>query len=129
MTRAQARMRLLEDHLHPAAEPTQLGPARPPEVSSVEEDCARSRPLQADDRPAERGLARARFADETDDLAARDVEVDVVYGVHGPGFVPQHLRDKPALVEEVHAHPAELDERLGAHRRPARAVRDGGELA
>jgi hypothetical protein len=66
--------------------------------------------LQADDRPRERGLARTRLADEAEYLAAWNVEVDAVDGLHRPALLPQHLCSNPAPVEEVRAHGAQLEQ-------------------
>ena len=50
----------------------------PDEVDAVEDDLARRRLEQPQERPPERRLAAAGLADEADRLAAADVEVDAV---------------------------------------------------
>ena len=76
--RVQARVRVLEDHLHPPAHPPQ------PLASSVVRSCPsnvivpRGRRVEADDGAAGRALAAARLADEPERLAAAEREADAV---------------------------------------------------
>ena len=74
--------RVLEDHLHGAAH--LRAASRSPTGVAVERDRARRRLDEPDDRADQRRLAAPGLADEGDDLAAADVEVDAVDGPHGP---------------------------------------------
>ena len=57
------------------------------DVAAVEDDRARGRLDQPDDRPAERRLAAARLADDAEGLALRDGQIDAVDGAHRPDRV------------------------------------------
>ena len=46
------------------------------DVAAVDDDLAAAGVLEAGDQPQQRGLAAARRADEDDELAVVDVEVD-----------------------------------------------------
>ncbi len=83
VTRVQRARRVLEDHLHPAPErPQRRRTLR--DRRTVEHDRAGRHPLEAEDRADQRRLAAPRLADEGEHLAAPDVEVDAVDGVHEP---------------------------------------------
>ena len=69
--RVQARVRVLEDHLHPAARLRELAALRASAMSMPSNMIASGgRLVEADDRPTGRALAAARFADEAERLAA-----------------------------------------------------------
>jgi hypothetical protein len=76
--RVERARRVLEHELHAAPVGLQrLG--RRGERLCVDEHLARRRLLQAEDRARQRGLAAAALADEREDLAAAEVEVDAVH--------------------------------------------------
>src|SRR5262249_52431275 len=83
------------------------------DVLPLEEDLARGRLDQAEDRAADRRLAAARLADETEGLAVADLERDVVDGLH----VADGAREDPLLDREVLLQVGDLDERSGRLRR------------
>src|SRR5665811_954701 len=75
-------VRILEDHLHPAAHPAERGPLQPGHIRAVEPDRAAGRPAEADDRPAGRALAAPGLPDQAERLPAPDHERDPVDGPH-----------------------------------------------
>src|SRR5438093_19390 len=105
--RIEEPARVLEDHRDlAAADFAQLPLAQRDEVASVEQHLAAHDPARRAHEPEDRvrrdGLAGSRLADETEDLAAPDVEVEAV----------QHLR-----VAEPRLQPAHLQQRFARHRR------------
>ena len=93
--RVERGHRVLEDRAHPLApDAAQRGVRRADDLGAVDEDGARhlrprGRGEQALHREAQRRFPRPALADERDDLAAGDVEVDA----------PQRVDDLVALVE------------------------------
>ncbi len=86
MTAIERRHRLLKDHRHArATQLAQPGLVGGQDVLAFEQDFARSRLQrlgeQAHHREGDDRLARARFADEADDLARIDGEVHLLDGV------------------------------------------------
>src|SRR6202521_387937 len=80
--RVQARVWVLEDHLHLAAHLAQL-PATPRgQVFAEEVHGAARRLVELQDRPTRRALAAPGFTDQAEGLAAPDRERDVVDGPH-----------------------------------------------
>jgi hypothetical protein len=73
---------VLKDDLHIAAQAAHFARARREQVPAFEVNSAGGRLDQAQDEPAERALARARFADEAECLARMNVERNVVDGAH-----------------------------------------------
>ena len=73
------------------------------QIQSVEDDPAgrkpTARPCEAHGGEAERGFARARLSDQTDDLAAAQREIDAVDDPDHAGRRPR-LEDQPADVEQ-----------------------------
>ena len=116
--RVEAGVRVLEDDLHPAPVRLQLRALERRDVPAVEVDRARRRLDEPQQQPPDRRLAAARFADEPQRLAARDLEADAVDRLDD-GDRP--LQD-PAADREVLDEIADLDERC----RRARAL-VGGE--
>ena len=108
MPRVERRERVLEDHLHPPAQRPQLAVAHVRDVLAVEHDAPVRRPVEAQDRPADRRLPAAGLADEAERLAAADRQRHVVDGAH-VADVP--IEDEAALDREVELQPVELDER------------------
>ena len=68
---------VLEDRVHVA-----LVRRQPGHVLALELDAAGGRLLEAADHPQGRGLAAAGRAEEAEELAVDDLEVDVVDGEH-----------------------------------------------
>src|SRR5690606_34985351 len=80
------RVRVLEDHLHPPTELTQLFPPDSGDVPALEVDRARGRLLQAQEGPAQRALTGTALPDDGQSLARHDVEADPVERVHHPAL-------------------------------------------
>ena len=122
--RVERPERVLEDDLHPAPQRPHVVGVDVGELVAVEHDGAGGRRRQLEDGPAERGLAAAGLADEAEDLAGEDVEVDAVDRVHGADLLAQ----QPADDREVLLEPADREQRLHAHlaRRDGRDGRRGG---
>ena len=129
LARVERRVRILEDHLHLAPQRSQRARAEIADVPAVEDDPARRRLVEADDRPAERRFAAARLADETERLALPHGEADVVDRVDPRDLaLQQPLADREVL-DEVrdleertvavleHAHAAAISPRIVASRR------------
>jgi hypothetical protein len=104
------QVELLEDHAQVGADPRHLGPvggmpaqtlAAPADRLALEADLAVLAVLQQIGAAQQRGLARARGADQRDDMAARRHHVDAL----------QHLERAIALVQI-----ADLDDRHGRFR-------------
>ncbi len=70
---------VLEDDLHAPAHAPQIGLAESTQVDAVEGDRALVRLDEPKQHAADRGLARAAFPDEREDIAARQGEADVRY--------------------------------------------------
>ena len=73
---------MLEDHADALAGDAQLAVAEAGDEPAVDGDLAAVGPFQQVDGADERALARAALTDNTEDLAAADLEADVVEG-HG----------------------------------------------
>ena len=102
LARVQARVGILEDHLHVPPQ----GPERPGaelrDVSALEDDRALRRLEQPDDRAAERRFAAAGLADEADRLPRAHGEGHVVDGVNSPDLaLEQALPDREVLLDVV----------------------------
>ena len=109
----EAGERILEDHLHVAAEAAQLAGGQRGEVGAVEGDAAAGGRDQAQDQPSEGGLARARFAHHPENLAGPDVEVDALDRADcGPGRTEQG-----AGAAEVLGNAPDVHQRGGIGRR------------
>ena len=80
--RIQARVRILEDDLQATAVGSHGAGGQRREIGALEPHFAGSRLDQLQHRTADRALARARFADEAQHLAFRDLEADVIDGAH-----------------------------------------------
>jgi hypothetical protein len=113
VTRVQRREGILEDDLHPAAERLEVALAEIGDVLAVEADPARRRPVQPEQRPADRRLPASRLADEAERLAAANVERDVVDGANVAHVPVEH---DPRPDREVHLQVLDLDQvAVGAH--------------
>ena len=75
----QRRIRVLKDHLHPAAHGAQLPWAELCDIRSVYCDRALGRVQKPDQRPPERGLAAARFTHKSIGFAPVEFQGNVVY--------------------------------------------------
>ncbi len=78
------------------------------DVLAVERRRSRGRRDQADERPAEGRLAAAGLADEPEDLAALDLEADVVDGLHVADLAAEDAAVDRVVLDEV----LDVDERL-----------------
>ena len=126
--RAEAGVRILEDHLGAAAQPAQAAARQTSNVLPVEHDSARGRGREPEDRPAERRLAGARTrrrARRPPRGAARDRRRRRRARA-GDGR-PVRRASEPAAVVEVGAQRLDAHERLARHGRCGRArVRTDG---
>src|SRR5439155_1935561 len=75
----ERRERILEDHLDLATVGTLLFGGETADRLAVEQDLARRRRNELHDHPPGRRLAAARLADQSDRLAAADVEADPIH--------------------------------------------------
>src|SRR6185437_1015996 len=88
--RVERAARILEHHAKLGAQPAPLPTVRPGDfdrwgAARIEADAAAIRPVEADQRLAERRLAAAAFSNESERLAAADVEIYLADGAHFAG--------------------------------------------
>jgi len=104
--RVEARIRVLEDHLHPPPDPPQLGTLQASEVHPVEADLAGGRLVEPDERSAGRALAAAGFADEAERLAPTERERDPINrpDVADVALEDQAFRDREPDLEVLDLH-------------------------
>ena len=88
--------RVLKDHLHATAQRSARFFVKRGDIAAVEDDRARDRLDQPKQRPAQRGLAGAGLADNTDRLAFADVNVDAVQHGRCHTSAREH-RGRPAV--------------------------------
>ena len=124
LARVQRRERVLEDHLHVAAQRLERLAARGGDVLAVEADLAGAGLEQPHQRPRQRGLAAARLPHQPHRLALVEGEADVVDGLDAGHLAAEH----DALAHrEVLAQVVDLEQRLGAvalaHATPSGAAR------
>jgi len=81
LARVERGKRVLEDHGHLGAQAAHPTLAVLGDVLAVEDDLAGGRLDELEDRPAGRGLAAARLADDAERLALLDLEADAVDGM------------------------------------------------
>ncbi len=93
VARVQGGDRVLEDDLHVAAQFGQLTTVEGPEISALEHDAARCRPLQEEYVPTRRRLAAAALADQAEGLVGLQGEADPVDGMYR--FVAADHRPRP----------------------------------
>ena len=110
--RVQRRVGVLEDHLHLAAEVTQLVSLHLHQVATVEQDLAGGRPVELEDRPPDGRFPAAALAYQAERLAAADGERHVVDRLHVGNLA---LEDDAGGDGEVHLEVVDLD--AGGHRR------------
>src|SRR5690606_25938507 len=77
------RVGVLEDDLHVTAERPQLFLAQAGDVPPFEKDATTRRCFKLQQHAARGALTGARFPDETESLALRDVKADVIDGFQG----------------------------------------------
>ena len=118
--RIQARVRVLEDHLHLATHPAKLLATERRELGPGEAHGSRRRLVELQDRAAGRRLAAAGFPDEAERLALFDEERDAVDGAHGADLA---LEEDALREREVHHEVLDLDERLAVGARDVPRVR------
>ena len=107
VARVQRRERILEHHLHPPPQRTQLALAELRDVLPVEQDASGGRLVQPQDRPPDGRLAAAGFADEPKRLAALDLERHVV---DRTDVADMPVEDDAALDRKPDAEVFQLDE-------------------
>src|SRR5205085_4020379 len=106
--RIQRTVGILKNHLEFPAPSAQRGAVQGGEVLALEENPARGRCDQTNDRASQRGLAATTFADQADSFARLDEEADVVHGPHevfGPAedtVLHGEADPKVADFEQVH---------------------------
>src|SRR5882672_4853868 len=111
VSRVQGGERILEDHLHGAAQRPQFSLAEVGDVTSVEKDAPGRRVVETQDRPADRRLAATGLADQPECLPAANRQRDVVDGAN----VAHVAVEKDATLDrEVKLEVLELDEWAGA---------------
>ena len=81
--RIQARIGILEDHLHAPPHLAQILTLERDQVLAVKIDVTGSRPVKLQNRPSGGGFAAARFADQTKRFAALNIEVETIDRVDG----------------------------------------------
>ena len=127
---------VLEDHLHMPAQRPQLAPAERREVQAHEPNAPAGRGIQPQERAAERRLATAALADQTERLVPPDGQADSIHRAdHYPRPAPDDVGEAAAR-RERHREILDLDEhflgragsaacprpssQLGYHAEPAR---------
>ena len=86
-------MELEHEANRPVADVGEAGAVHPRELLAREDDRARGRHVERPDAVEERGLARARLAHQTDDLALEELEIDAAENLQGPPHVLERLVD------------------------------------
>ena len=107
VARVERGERVLEDHLHPPPQRSHPLGAEVADVLAVEDDPAGRGLVQAQQRPAERGLAAARLAHQPERLAAPDIERDAVHRLDVADVAVEH---DAALDREVDLEVLDLDQ-------------------
>src|ERR1041385_8648351 len=107
--RIERAVGILKDQLHPAPEPAERGGAGGEDVHAVEPDRPGRGGGEAEDGPADRGLARARLAHQPEGLARGEVEAHPVDRVHHGAGTPGEAAggvplDEVADLEERRRH-------------------------
>ena len=109
--RVHRLVRVLEDHLRPAAVLLDLLALHQGDVALVlavaEPDAAAGRLVQLHEHPARRRLAAPGLPDQAEALAGRDLEADAVDGVDEVG----RRAEEPARDREPHLEVRDLEER------------------
>ncbi len=95
--RVERSKRILENDLHLAAHQAQLLALQLHQISSVEHDFARGRPIELENGLAGGRFAAAAFAHQPQGLAALDGEANVVDSLH----MPHHALEDAAPNREI----------------------------
>src|SRR4051812_36504777 len=109
LARVERRVRVLEDHLHLAAERLELALREAGDVPAAVLDRPAGRVEQAGDQARRGGLAAAGLPHQAQRLALHDFERHAVDSVHGADLA---LEQDPARYREVLDEVADLDQRL-----------------
>jgi hypothetical protein len=112
LARVERCRRVLEHHLQLAPQRPQSPAAEPRDVAALEDDLPRGQLVQAHEAAAERRLAAAGLADETERLTRVDLEADAVDGLHARDLAAD---DPAALDREVLRDLARLEQDLAVH--------------
>src|SRR3954471_2808560 len=104
--RVERRVRILEDHVHVAAQRPHLATREVRDVAAAQLDRSARRLEQAHGAVRDSALAAPGLADEAEQLARRDRERDTVDGVHR-----RALRDDAVARAEVHHEVLDLERR------------------
>src|SRR5436853_6109436 len=110
--RVERGVRILEDDLDPPPQLAKLPLRQAGDLASLELDASSCRAHEPEQRPAERRLAAARLADQAEDLAAPDVERDVVDRLDDPALPPDKPAGAAAANRVVRPHVSDRDGRL-----------------
>jgi hypothetical protein len=86
----QRLVRVLEDHLHPAAHASQLAARQAAQVAALHQHLASARRQQPQQQVGGGRLARAGLADDGQHLARRHLEADAVHRPDGRGRAEAH---------------------------------------
>jgi hypothetical protein len=81
MSALAQQVEVLEDHADRALRQPQVSARERRDISVIDDDAARGRPLQAVNEPDQARFAGAGAADDAGDRTARDCEVDVLQGI------------------------------------------------
>jgi hypothetical protein len=111
---AQARIRVLEDHLHAFAQQFSLAAITIDYVNSVITHAPARCWHQVKDCLTQGGFATPGFADEPQDLSPPDVKIDAVYGPDDNPWPTQHLVKEVAPLAEVGTDFAQTQEHITA---------------
>src|SRR5258705_2881421 len=95
--RVQARIEVLEDHLHLAPQGAQLGAAHLGDIAPVEHDTPAARVGQPQHRASDRGLAAAGLADEADGLVFPEIKAHAIHRRDHAPLAGQHREEAATL--------------------------------
>jgi hypothetical protein len=84
--RVERPVRILKNDLHPFAELSELSTPQRQHLDTVEQDLARGRLDQSQDRTRQRGFTTSRLADKPQYLPPSDAKADPVDGFDMPGY-------------------------------------------
>ena len=97
----QGGVRVLEDELHLFSQRFEFAVLHGGDAPAAEQNLAGRRHQRADQQPAQRGFAAARFPDQTEGFALANLQRDAGHGVYG--FLPggERLRQFPRLQQNA----------------------------
>src|SRR2546422_4230122 len=113
--RIERAVRVLEDHLHLAADRPQIVVAEKREIASLEHDLAVRRTFELEDAPAGGGLAAPRLADEPERLSPADPEAHAVHGADQAAPAAEESAPHPEVLHQI----PDLQEGCGVAHVPA----------